>query len=67
LPKVTKAQFYADGFSGKPDSGEKRKRLAKIMRAPSNISANALLELINKVYGAEEYEEMKERINQENL
>jgi len=67
LPKVTKAQFYADGFSGKPDSGEKRKSLAKIMRAPSNISANALLQLINKVYGAEEYEEMKERINQENL
>ena len=62
LKKVTKAQFYADGFSGKSDSAECRRRLARLMKLPPTISANAMLELINKVYGAEEYEELKSRV-----
>ena len=55
LVQVTKAEFYADGFSGKSDSAEKRRRLAKAMSLPPRISANAMLDIINKVYGAEEY------------
>ena len=62
LKKVTKAQFYADGFSGKSDSTEQRKRLARLMKLPPTISANAMLELINKAYGAEEYEELKSKL-----
>lgn len=60
---VTKAQFYADGFSGRADSAEKRAALARALSLPPRISANALLEMINKVCGAEEYEEYKKRNN----
>lgn len=59
--KITKAQFYADGFSGRPDSATKRAELAKTLSLPPRISANALLDMINKVCGAEEYEEFKKR------
>lgn len=62
LMPVTKAEFFADGFSGKSDSKHKREQLAKLMKVPPRISANALLELINKVYGKQEYEEMKKKI-----
>lgn len=62
LMQVTKAQFYADGFSGKSDSAERRRCLARLMKLPPTISANAMLELINKVYGAEEYEELKSKV-----
>lgn len=59
LTPVTKADFFKDGFSGKPDSSEKRAILAKKMNLPPSISANALLDLINKVYGKEEYKQIK--------
>lgn len=62
LTPVTKAEFFADGFSGKSDSAEKRKKLARRLSLPPNMSANAMLELINKVYGAEEYNKIKEEI-----
>ncbi len=61
LTQVTKAQFYADGFSGRPDSAIKRAELAKALSLPPRISANALLDMINKVCGKEEYEEFKKR------
>lgn len=62
LSQVTKAQFFADGFSGKPDSAEKRRKLARAMSLPPRISANAMLDLINRVYGAEEYEKFVDNI-----
>lgn len=58
LTPVSKSQFYADGFSGKEDSLQKRKALAKKLSLPPNLSANALLEIINKIYGAEEYKKI---------
>lgn len=59
---VTKAEFFADGFSGKPDSAEKRKKLARALSLPPNMSANALLDIINKIYGAEEYKRVIKRL-----
>ncbi len=61
LKPVDKATFYADGFSGKPDSAEKRNKLAKLMNLP-NMSANALLDIINKTYGYDEYKEYVKRL-----
>lgn len=61
LKPVDKATFYADGFSGKPDSSEKRNKLAKLMNLP-NMSANALLDIINKTYGYDEYKEYVKRL-----
>lgn len=66
LTPVTKAEFYSDGFSGKSDSADKRKSLAKALSLPPNISANAMLEIINKIYGKEEYDKIKNRIFDKN-
>lgn len=61
LKPVDKATFYSDGFSGKPDSAEKRNKLAKLMNLP-NMSANALLDIINKTYGYDEYKEYVKKL-----
>ena len=54
-PKITKAVLFEDGLTGKPDSFEKRKRLAVILGLPTRISTNALVDVLNKVYGYDEY------------
>ncbi len=52
---ITKAMLYEDGLTGGEESAEKRKRLAHMLGLPSRISTNALLEILNKVYGYDEY------------
>ncbi|MBQ1434329.1 MAG: DUF4093 domain-containing protein [Clostridia bacterium] len=54
---ITKARFYADGFSGGEGSHAARAALARSLGLPERISANALLEVINALYTPEEYEE----------
>ncbi len=51
ITPITKAEFCALGFSGKPDSGEQREQLAKKMHLPPRLSANALLSLLNQLGG----------------
>lgn len=60
---IDKARFFSDGLSGKADSSEKRKQLAKILGLPVRISANAMLDIINKSIGPEKYEAAIEEIN----
>ena len=43
---ITKADFYALGLSGGADSEARRKKIARLLRLPENLSANALLEAI---------------------
>jgi len=52
---VTKADFFAAGLSGGQESAARRDRLAKMLRLPPHMSANALLEAVNLLYSAEEY------------
>lgn len=59
---VTKARFYADGFSGSADSAERRRALSKQCALPDNLSANALLEAINLLGGMSFYEEALHKI-----
>lgn len=49
---VTKADLYALGLSGGPDSKEKRRLLLKKLDLPENMTAGALLEMINILGGA---------------
>ena len=58
IRQVTKADFYADGLSGKPDSAEKRRAIARALHLPPRISANALLEFINKTCGYDGYRQV---------
>lgn len=62
LKPVEKSEFYADGFSGKPYSAELRKKLAKELNLPTKISANALLEMVNKICGYDEYKTIVDKI-----
>ena len=52
---VTKAMLYADGLSGKCDSAERRVSLCLALGLPADLSANALLEILNLLGGVEFY------------
>lgn len=54
---VTKADFFNDGFTGHPDSRERREKLIAYFRLPPRISANALLDLINQIGGYDAYQD----------
>lgn len=60
--EITKAHLYADGFIGKEDSSEKRKRLAKKLSLPENISTNALISALNIVLTLEDYKKVCEEL-----
>ncbi len=59
---ITKSTFFDDGFSGKNDSSEKRKMLAKELGLPLRISANAMIEVLNTAFSYEEYKRAVEKI-----
>ena len=54
---ITKNTFFEDGLTGKPDSRAKRERLCEALRLPRRLSCNALLDVLNKVYGYDVYKE----------
>lgn len=47
IPPLTKAELYAMGLCGRPDSGARRAALKKALQLPENLSANALLDVLN--------------------
>ena len=59
---VTKADLYALGLSGGPDSKEKRRLLLKKLDLPENMTAGALLEMINILGGAPLLKQVMEEI-----
>ncbi|MBE7012284.1 MAG: DUF4093 domain-containing protein [Ruminococcaceae bacterium] len=59
---LTKAMLYEDGLTGKEDSNELRGKLAKALSLPPRLSTNGLIEIINRVYGYDEYKKSLERI-----
>ena len=52
---LTKADFYALGLSGGPDSGARRAALLKKLGLPERMTANALLEAVNLLYNKEDF------------
>lgn len=61
---VTSAMFYEDGFTGKDGSAELRARLAKQLGLPLRITPKAMLDIINKAYGIDEYKKAAEQIKE---
>lgn len=47
LTKLTAADFYLDGFTGRENSGERRAALAEHLCMPSDMGAKALISAIN--------------------
>ncbi|MBQ7387654.1 MAG: DUF4093 domain-containing protein [Clostridia bacterium] len=60
---ITKTDFYLDGLSGGANSSAKRRELARLAALPDDMSANALLEAMNLLYGYDGYKELLEKIN----
>lgn len=59
---LTKADLYADGFAGGPDSAEKRRALLRGLGLPQRMSANMLLDVINTALGYEAYRAAAEAV-----
>ena len=53
---LTKADLYAYGLSGKPDSAARRQAVLRALDLPTHMTAGALLEFINAVGTREEIE-----------
>ena len=58
----TKADFFADGLTGTPDSTQKREKLKKKLGLPKNLSANMLLDVLNNLYGYDEYKRITDEL-----
>lgn len=55
---ITKLDFFEDGLSGGVNSCERRAALAKRCNLPCDMTAKALLEALNLLYGYDEYKKM---------
>lgn len=53
--EITRTDFFEDGISGRDNSSEIRKNLAKSLGLPERISSSALLKIINSHMTYDEY------------
>ncbi len=53
--QIDKADLYALGLSGRPDSAQRRKALQQRLDLPERLSPNGLLQALNALYGREEF------------
>ena len=51
---LTKADLFAAGLTGGPDSAQRRQALLKRLELPEHMTANALLEVLNTCYSRQE-------------
>ena len=62
VPKLTKAELYAMGLAGTPDSAARRAKLQKALDLPAGLTANALLDVLNALVTREELTALVEKI-----
>lgn len=55
---ITKTDLYLAGLSGTADSAARRGELLKRLELPEHLSVNAMLEVLNALYGYEELARM---------
>lgn len=60
---LTKADLFALGLSGGPDSAARRRALCKKLDLPERLSANALLEVLGALYTPEELEKVLQTLS----
>ena len=58
--EITKADLYALGLSGGPDSSRKRLALLRVLHLPEHMSTNAMLQALNLLYTRQELEGLLE-------
>ena len=54
---LTKVDLFLDGLSGGADSSLRREELLRYFDLPKTLSANALIEAVNLLFGYEKYKE----------
>ncbi len=55
---LTKADLFALGLTGRPDSAARRAALLQQLDLPEHLTANALLEVLSALYSREELEQL---------
>lgn len=60
--KLTKADLYEMGLSGREDSVQRRKALQKELDLPERLSAGGLLQALNALYSEQELSVLRERL-----
>lgn len=63
--EITRTDFFEDGISGRENSSEIRKALARELELPERISASALLKIINTYLTYDDYKEAVARVKKE--
>ena len=63
--KITKAHMFSAGLSGGADSSEKRKKMATLLGIPAKISANMLLDVVNRLMDYDEFINFVNKLNDE--
>jgi len=53
--RITKADLFAAGLTGRPDSAAKRQALLKRLDLPEKLSANALLDVLDVLMGRDAF------------
>lgn len=61
---ITKSDLYLLGLSGGKDSAILREKLSKEINIPARISANMLLDVLNRLYSYDELVEIVQRITE---
>ena len=64
---ITRADFYADGLTGKPGSVALRAELARALGLPAEMSSGALLEAVNIICTAEDYRREINRLTKKEI
>ena len=62
VKKITKTDLFEDGFTGRPNSSELRKKLTDKLGLPSRISTNSLLDVLNSLFSFDEYKKCLEEL-----
>lgn len=63
--EITKTHLYNLGFSGKEGSAEKRAGLLCHLRLPQGLPTNSLLDVLNSLYGLEDFLNEVEKWNRD--
>lgn len=59
---ITKADLFACGLSGAPDSAQRRQRLLKHLSLPARLSPNAMLDVLNALMSREQWLDLMRKI-----
>lgn len=60
--EITRTDFFEDGISGRENSSEIRKALARLLDLPERISSSSLLKIINTYMTYDDYKEAINRL-----